>query len=78
MKVYTYSQARQKLAKLLDEASSEGEVGIKRRDGQTFVLKSIKEQGSPLNIAGVDTGLDLEALNSAVKESRAGEKVQDT
>lgn len=70
MKVYTYSQARQKLAKLLEEARAEGEVGIKRRDGQTFVIKSIKEQGSPLDIDGVDTDFDLDMLNSVVRESR--------
>ncbi len=38
MKVYTYSEARQRLASLLDEALREGEVRIKRRDGDEFVL----------------------------------------
>lgn len=70
MKVYTYSQARQKLARLLEEARTEGEVGIKKRDGQTFILKPVKVQGSPLDIKGVDIGLDLEVLNNAVRESR--------
>ncbi len=35
MKVYTYSDARQKLASLLDRASAEGEVGIKRKDARS-------------------------------------------
>lgn len=70
MKVYTYSQARQKLARLLEEARYEGQVGIKKRDGQTFILKPVKDQGSPLDIKGVDIGLELEDLNSAVRESR--------
>ncbi|MEX2632979.1 MAG: hypothetical protein WD267_03020 [Balneolales bacterium] len=70
MKVYTYSQARQELAKLLNEARSEGEVGIKKRDGQTFILKPVIDQGSPLDIKGVDIGIDLEVLNNAVRESR--------
>jgi len=70
MKVYTYSQARQKLARLLEEARNEGQVGIKKRDGQTFILKPVKDQGSPLDIKGVDIGLELEDLNSAVRESR--------
>lgn len=70
MKVYTYSQARQKLAKLLDEARADGEVGIKKRDGQTFVLKPVEKKGSPLDIDGVDTDLDLDTLNEAVRESR--------
>ncbi len=70
MKVYTYSQARQKLSKLLDEARLDGEVGIKKRDGQTFILKPVKEKGSPLDIEGVDTNITLDELNSAIRESR--------
>lgn len=70
MKVYTYSQARQKLAQLLDEARREGEVQIKRRDGQTFVIKSIEENESPLDVPGVATGIGLDELNETVRESR--------
>ncbi len=73
MKVYTYSQARQKLAKLLDEARLEGEVGIKKRDGQMFILQPVKEQGSPLDIEGVDLNLSLEELTEAIRESRERE-----
>lgn len=70
MKVYTYSQARQKLAKLLDDARQEGEVQIKRRDGQAFVVKPITDTDSPLDIEGVNAGLDIDDLNQAVRESR--------
>jgi PHD/YefM family antitoxin component YafN of YafNO toxin-antitoxin module len=70
MKVYTYSQARQKLAKLLDDARREGQVQIKRRDGQTFVIKPVEEEKSPLDVAGVSTDLSLDELNKAVRESR--------
>lgn len=70
MKVYTYSQARQELAKLLADARKEGQVQIKRRDGQTFVIKPIEKQKSPLDIKGVDTGLKLKDINKAVRESR--------
>ena len=69
MKVYTYSQARKKLANILDEASSEGQVAIKKRGGKTFILKPVRQKGSPLDIEGVDTGLDLEEINRAVRES---------
>jgi hypothetical protein len=37
--VYTYSEARQNLASLLEKAAKEGEVRIKRKDGQIFVVK---------------------------------------
>ena len=73
MKVYTYSEARQNLAKLLNEARSEGKVAIKKRDGQTFILRPVKEQGSPLDIEGVDLDLNLDDLNEAVRESRERE-----
>lgn len=70
MKVYTYSQARQKLAKLLDEARQEGEVQIKRRDGQSFVIKPVQTKTSALDVPGVRTDLCLDDLNDAVRESR--------
>lgn len=70
MKVYTYSQARQKLAKLLDDARRDGQVQIKRRDGQIFVLKPFEEKKSPLDVTGVTTGISLSELNKAVRESR--------
>jgi prevent-host-death family protein len=37
MRVYTFSEARQKLAEVLDLATKE-DVMIKRRGGETFVL----------------------------------------
>jgi len=40
MRVYSCSQARQNLASLLDQAATEGEVRIKRKDGQMFVVKT--------------------------------------
>ena len=70
MKVYTYSQARQKLTKLLDDARREGQVQIKRRDGQTFVIKPVEENDSPLDVAGVSANISLDELNQAVRESR--------
>lgn len=70
MKVYTYSEARQKLAELLDDARREGQVQIKRRDGQTFIIKPAEEKESPLDVAGVTTGISLKELNEAVRESR--------
>lgn len=70
MKVYTYSQARQKLAKLLDDARQEGQVQIKRRDGQTFVIKPVEEKKSPLDVTGVSADLSLDELNESVRESR--------
>jgi len=52
MKVYSYSEARQKLAELLDEAQNE-EVLIKRKDGTVFSVKSKREKKSPFDVKGI-------------------------
>jgi len=57
MKTYTYSEARQRLAGILDEARRAGCVQIRRRDGQLFVLKPAVQERSPLDVPGVDAGL---------------------
>lgn len=38
MQVYTYSEARQKLATVLEQAENTGKVPIRRKDGRTFAL----------------------------------------
>ena len=50
MIVYTYSEARQKLARVLNQVLEQGEVRIKRKDGQIFVIKAEAQQGSPLDV----------------------------
>lgn len=57
MKTYTYSEARQQFAALLDEARRAGRVQIRRRDGQLFVLQPAKQERSPLDVPGVAAGL---------------------
>lgn len=70
MKVYTYSEARQRLATLLDEANRDGEVRIKRRDGTEFELRPVREEGSPFDVPGVDADVSLDDILLAVRESR--------
>jgi len=53
MKVFTLTEARQKLASLLEQAAKYGEVRIKRRDGQVFVISPQKRQGFPLAVEGI-------------------------
>ncbi|MQA91045.1 MAG: type II toxin-antitoxin system Phd/YefM family antitoxin, partial [Gemmatimonas sp.] len=48
MRVYTYTEARQSFAALLEQARREGAVRIRRRDGQTFVVTPEQTAGSPL------------------------------
>lgn len=73
MKVYTYSEARQRLAHLLDEAREAGEVRIKRRDGSEYTLRPVPPGGSPLDVPGVDTDLERDEIVAAIRESRERE-----
>ena len=70
MTVYTYSEARQKLASLLDEAVRQGEVRIRRRDGQVFVIKPQPRADSPLDVESVDLGVSTADIVNLVRESR--------
>ena len=70
MTVYTYSEARQKLASLLDEAARQGEVRIRRRDGQVFVIKPQPRVDSPLDVESVDLGVSTAEIVDLVRESR--------
>ncbi len=70
MRVYTYSEARQKLATVLDQAMADGEVRVKRRDGTTFVIRPEISEKSPLDIEGVDVDFGLEEMLSLIREGR--------
>jgi hypothetical protein len=70
MRVYTYSEARQNLASLLDQADKEGEVRIKRQDGQIYVIKPQPRASSPLDVAGVNIDLDTAEIVALIREGR--------
>ncbi|HEX3069998.1 MAG TPA: type II toxin-antitoxin system prevent-host-death family antitoxin [Thermoanaerobaculia bacterium] len=70
MKIYTYSEARRNLAKLLEEAARTGEVRIQRRDGKSFVVRPEQPSRSPFDVEGVDLGLKREQILRAIHESR--------
>ena len=70
MTVYTYSEARQHLAEILDKARKEGAVQIRRRDGSMFQVTPIEQEVSPLDVGYVDVALTRADIVSAVRESR--------
>jgi hypothetical protein len=72
MQVFTYSEARQNLSKLLVLAQTE-EVEIRRKDGSIFSLVS-KEKSlkSPFDIPGINTKATTQNILSAIEESRKG------
>ncbi|NPA81832.1 MAG: type II toxin-antitoxin system Phd/YefM family antitoxin [Epsilonproteobacteria bacterium] len=68
--LYTYSEARQKLAKILEEAIMEGEVLVKRKDGTIFIIKPISIKKSPLDIEGVDLDISTSEIIDIIREGR--------
>ena len=73
MKVYTYSEARQRLATVLDEARREGRVQIRRRTGEVFVVQPVGVSRSPLDVRGVKAKLRTGELADIMREIREGE-----
>ena len=70
MKEYTYSEARQRLAALLERARREGSVRIRRKDGTVFVLKPERSARSPLEVPSVDLKLTRVEILAAIREGR--------
>ena len=70
MKEFTYSEARQRFAALLDRARRDGAVRIRRRDGQAFVLQPDARRGSPLNVRGVKLDLSADEIVALVQQGR--------
>jgi len=73
MEAFTYSNARQNLAKLLDIAMKRGGVRIRRRDGSSFIIKPEDRSSSksPLNVEGIEVkGIGMKDILKAVKEGR--------
>lgn len=70
MKVYTYSEARQKLSKLLEDARNE-KVIIKKRSGEVYSITYKKPTVSPFDIKGIKTKPKTKDILGAVEESRS-------
>jgi antitoxin Phd len=71
MKLYTYSTARQRLAEVLEQASREGEVQIRRQDGRVYAVTPVaKSAQSPFaNVTGRPIkGVTSKDLLRAVRE----------
>jgi len=70
MKVYSYSEARQRFADVLRQAKREGQAQIRRRDGELFLVQPALRSGSPLDVPGVESGLTARQLVDLVRASR--------
>lgn len=71
MKLYTYSAARQSLAEVLEEASRDGQVQIRRQDGRVYAVTPLsKPLQSPFAnvIGGRVKGVTSRGLLRTVRE----------
>ena len=71
MKVYTYSEAREKLAAILEESKTD-EVVIKRRKGDTYAIvpQQMRPRRSPFDVAGIN---DPAASSSRIQDNERSE-----
>lgn len=77
MKVFTYSQARQALATVLDTARKE-QVLITRRGGDTFAVTYRAAPESPFDVPGIKTQATTQDILEAVRESRSHGRANST
>jgi len=70
MQVYTYSEARQKLAIVLKQAESSGKVIIRRKDGRTFALVPETITTSPLDVPSIKAKVTTKEIVDIVREGR--------
>jgi len=70
MTIYTFSEARQNFASILEKAKTEGRVLIKRKDGSLFAIQPLTKKDSPLDIEGINIGLTSSEIVDIVREVR--------
>lgn len=69
MRVFSYSEARKRFAEVLDLAKDD-EVIIKRRNGESFSLRTVMKSKSPFDIDGLEIDITTAELVAVIRESR--------
>ncbi len=70
MITYTYSKARQNFSSVLNKVKEEGEVLIKRKDGELFKIELYKCEKSPLDVKSIDLSPTVEEILEIIRETR--------
>ena len=66
----TFTETQENLSALLERANDEGEVRIKRKNGQVFILKPESTKRSALDVTGIDLGISTKEIVEFVREGR--------
>lgn len=74
MQTYTYSEARQNLATVLDVAEAKGKVLIRRKDGRTFALAPEAFPASPLDVPKIHARITTEEIVNLIRSERSRKK----
>jgi|TARA_B100000315_G_C14361602_1_gene488717 hypothetical protein len=70
MREYSFTEARQHFASILEEAKKEGIVCVKKRDGESFYIKPATPNKSPLDVEGVDLDLTSSEIVDVIRKGR--------
>jgi len=70
MQVYTYSEARQKLSAVLEQAENTGKVLIRRKDGRTIALVPEKDISLPLDVPSIKAKITSQEIADIIREGR--------
>ena len=70
MREFSFTEARQHFASILDEAKKEGVVCVKKRDGDVFYIKPATLKSSPLDVEGIDLGISSSEIVDIIREGR--------
>jgi len=68
--VYAYSEARQKLATVLDQVLEQGGSGSSARLGRFFIIRAEPREGSPLDVPGIDVPISADEIVQFVEKGR--------
>ncbi len=70
MRIFTYSEARQELSMIFDQAENTGKVLIRRKDGRTFALVPEKVVSSPLDVPSIKAKITTQEIMDIIREGR--------
>lgn len=74
MKIYTYSDARQKFSAVLESAQKEGKVMVRRRDGRLFSIRPESVNDSPLDVTGIQSKVTTAEILETLRKERSRTK----
>ncbi len=70
MREYSFTEARQRFASILDQAKKEGVVRIKKKNGEVFYIRPAISTKSPLDIEGVDLNVTTDEIIDIIRSGR--------